>query len=283
LCRGKNVDNQGPRGAFASRSRAARLHQPADAGRSPGHSWAFPVPASSRTGTTWPRRLFVGRTDWSRASGLTRACGCVGRQPGERGTSVPRWKRRQQIPGSHPTRGLRLCRGKNVDNQGPRGAFASRSRAARLHQPADAGRSPGNSWAFPVPASSRTGTTWPRRLFVGRTDWSRASGLTRACGCSGRQPGERGTSVPRWKRRQQIPGSHPTRTCGCSGEKTWKIRACGGCLRVVRARHGYTSQLTLAVRRATAGRSPYRPAPAQERPGLGGCSSVERIGRVPRD
>ena len=58
-------------------------------------------------------------------------------------------------------------------------------------------------------------------------------------------------------------------------EKTWKPGARGGCLRVVRARHGYTSQLTLAVRRATAGRSPYRRAPRmgrrRKRRTPGGC------------
>jgi hypothetical protein len=76
----------------------------------------------------------------------------------------------------------------------------------------------GHSRACPEPTSSRTGTTWPRRLFVGRANRLVAVGRTWS------------TALP--------PSSHA----------------------------------------ATAGRSPNRPAPAQERPGPGGCSSVEPIG-----
>ena len=56
--------------------------------------------------------------------------------------------------------------------------FARQLRPARVHQPADADRSPVNSRALPKSASSRTRTTWPRRLFVHRSNRWGAVGLT---------------------------------------------------------------------------------------------------------
>ena len=110
------------------------------------------------------------------------------RQPGERLASAKWWKRRQRTRGSNATRvfdhGEAVSR-KNAVNR----AFASGWRPARVHQPADAGRSPDDTQAWPKPARSRTRTTRPGRLFVDRSHRWDAVGLTnrvrRKSSCAG--------------------------------------------------------------------------------------------------
>ena len=119
----KNAVNQ----AFVSGCRPARVHQPADAGRSPNNNKI--------------------------------------RQPGERLASAKWWKRRQRTRGSNATRVSNHGEAESPKNAVNR-AIVSGWRSARVHQPADAGRSPNSCRAWLKPARSRTQTTRPRRLFV---------------------------------------------------------------------------------------------------------------------
>jgi len=109
------------------------------------------------------------------------------------------------------------------------------------------------------------------------------------------QPGERGASAPRWKRCRRTPGSHALRAGGCGSPQTVELPGLRGAGRVSRARHGYTSQLTLAVRRkpklagrpgGDAGRTPGGAALLRNqanvgRQPLGGSAANAPPGRMP--
>jgi hypothetical protein len=100
-----------------------------------------------------------------------------GRKPGERVASATRWKRSQHNRVSNAPRAPITAK-QNHRNTRQNAAFASPSHPARVHQPADAGRSPSNTRALPKPASSRTRTTQPRRSFVDRSNRFDAIGFT---------------------------------------------------------------------------------------------------------
>jgi len=111
-----------------------------------------------------------------------------GRQPGERLASAKWWKRGQRTRGSNAMRVFDHGEAESTKYAVNR-AFASGWRPARVHQPADAGRSPNSCQAWPKPARSRTQTTRPRRLSVHRSNRWDAIRLTncvrRKSSCAG--------------------------------------------------------------------------------------------------
>ena len=114
--------------------------------------------------------------------------------PGERLASATWWKCRQPTRRLNVTRAFKHGDAKSSKNAVNR-AFASGWRSARVHQPADAGRSPVDSCAFPKPASSRIRTTRPRRLTerptVAATSSHRGA-IQDSVACSGLGPSEAG-------------------------------------------------------------------------------------------
>jgi len=64
---------------------------------------------------------------------------CVGRQAGERVVSATRWQRGRHTRGSNSRRIFDVGEAELMCPAAKKIAFASRSRAARFHQPADAG------------------------------------------------------------------------------------------------------------------------------------------------
>ena len=91
-----------------------------------------------------------------------RRVGGIAAQPGERGASAPRWKRRQRTPGSHALRAGGCGSPQTAELPGVAGCRASQSRSARLHQPADAGRSP-ETEAGRAPGGRRWAHAWGGR------------------------------------------------------------------------------------------------------------------------
>jgi hypothetical protein len=81
-------------------------------------------------------------------------------------------------PAGCTRRGSPITAKRNHGNTRQNVEFARQLRPARVHQPADADRSPVNSRALPKSASSRTRTTWPRQLFVHRSNRWGYVGLT---------------------------------------------------------------------------------------------------------
>ena len=120
------------------------------------------------------------------------------------------------------------------------------------------------------------------------------------------QPGERGASAPRWKRHRHTPGWNALRAGGCGSPQTVELPGLRGAGRVSCARHGDTSQLTLAVRRklklagrpggdagrtpggaallrnqANVGRQPLGGSAANAPPGRMPCGPVAAVARKP--
>ena len=135
-----------------------------NSGASPANVWRQPhggSAASTTAGRTRPGSPITAK-QWSQAN--------VWRQPhGGSAASTPAGR---TCPGSP------ITAKQNHRNTRQNAAFASPSHPARVHQPADAGRSPSNTRALPKPASSRTRTTQPRRSFVDRSNRFDAIGFT---------------------------------------------------------------------------------------------------------
>jgi hypothetical protein len=90
----------------------------------------------------------------------------------------PHGGRVASAPAGRTRRGSPVTAKQNHRNIRQNDPFASQLRRARVHQPADADRSPANTRALPKPAISRTQTTLPRQSFVNRPNRSIAAGTT---------------------------------------------------------------------------------------------------------
>ena len=186
----KNHRKTGQNEQCACRPRPPRIHQPADADHSLANTRAFPNHPSPLSREIRPAEHNQHKRGGGAGGGGTSSCrpakshrhshppkpnSCVSQANVWR---EPHGGRVASAPAGGTQRGSPITAKQNHRNTQQNDPFASRPRPARVHQPADADRSPANTRAFPKPASSRTQTTRPRRLFVNRPNRSIAAGTT---------------------------------------------------------------------------------------------------------
>jgi hypothetical protein len=92
----------------------------------------------------------------------------------------PHGGRVASAPAGGTQRGSSITAKQNHRNTQQNDPFASRPRPARVHQPADADRSPANTQALPKPTSYRSQTPRPRQASVNRPNRLAGVGLTNA-------------------------------------------------------------------------------------------------------
>jgi hypothetical protein len=165
---------------------------------------------------------------------------------GERGTSVPRWKRHQRTPGRTPPSAVTHTTQQRPKSVAHRAQIGRRSRVARFHQPADAG---------PFAGPCLAGRAWLPRGHVGSAQPGQHGAAAR--GALDGSHGHREAAARRtWDVSPSVeaspahPGSNPTQRRHPQpaniGRIAWNFAPK---LVIVRAWHASTSQLTL-------GRSP---------------------------
>ncbi len=176
----QNHRNTRQNNPFASRPRQARVHQPADADHSPTNTRALPNHPSPLSRETRPARHSQHSRGGGAGGGGTSSCRTAKRHrhthPAKPNSCVsqanvwrePHGGRVARAPAGGTQRGSSITAKQNHRNTQQNDPFASRSRPARVHQPAHADHSPANTRAFPKPASSSTQTTRPRQSFVNR-------------------------------------------------------------------------------------------------------------------